>query len=417
MQNVPTGAEYRKPPSDPPDFDLAKRQGRSGNHLKPPFWGWSITLGVGLSLFPIHNQWLTKLATVHGNTLLFIPTIGMLLIIVSTMFFLIHVDYWKVVRANGWGDLKVTIPLGIIVLAMGLSGITAPDIAGKLSPLFAGIVFFCVYLAARIMGKDIFLPLGVGVAIASLGAIVYQVFHAGEVSGGYIFEGNYDIIAGYVLLGTSLVIHKWRWILAGIALLAMLSTGSPEAALGTVTIFVAVLIRRDWSKKLIIVVAVAVVFLGWMIGTGRTALFTYTGQAVQDKQSAANNQSVTRQPIGYRLVAIEDAMRNIKPLGNGYVLTEFYTGIVHNVPLIIVQELGWPGILAGAAWLWVVTYCLKKSKWKYTFVLVLSLSVFDHFMWDQLAPWWWAMIGAGLASTDNDYFFRRTPCPELPPTR
>ena len=40
-------------------------------------------------------------------------------------------------------------------------------------------------------------------------------------------------------------------------------------------------------------------------------------------------------------------------------------------------------------------------------MLVLSLSVFDHFMWTQLAPWWWAIIGVSAAgSIESDLMFK-----------
>lgn len=371
----------------------------------PTFW-WAITLGIGLALFPIHNTWLTELFTTKdGNTIIFIPTIATLLIIVATGFFIISIDHWKTVKANGWGDLKIVIPLGIIVAAIGLSGITAPDIEGKLAPLFMGLVLFALYIVSRVFGRTLFVPVGIGAGVASLGVIIYQAIHPGTVTGGYVFGGNYDIVAGYILLGSALFFHKWRIWLALLGATAMLLSGSPEALFSLAVVGAAMVIRRDLpSWKVLAVAGAVLVILGAVIwGTG---LYRYIWDAAHDTLTSADSISETRNPISYRVEIIKQAITHIKPLGNGYSLTEFYTGIVHNVPLIIVQELGWPGILAGLAWLWITVYCLIKSKWKYAWILVLSLSVFDHFLWDQLSVLWPCIIGASLASADNDYILR-----------
>ncbi len=317
-------------------------------------------------------------------------------------------------KANGWGDPKVAIPLAVIVLAIGLSGIPEPTLMDKLAPLFMGFVLYGLYLASRILGKELFIPVGIGVAVASLGVIVYQALHPGTVTGGYIFEGNYDIVAGYVLLGSAVFIHKWRKWLVLLGAVAMVLSGSPEAMFSLAVAGVAVVVRRDLPsrKGLLVIGVVAVILVAVLWSAG---LFRYIGSAIQNTEAAANsNNGAGREPVGYRLEQIQTAMANIKPLGNGYSLTEFYEGIVHNVPLIIVQELGWPGILAGVCWLWICLYCLWKTKWKYAWILVLSLSIWDHFLWDQLSLYWWVLIGASLASRDYDYIFRSPPLSSVP---
>ena len=68
--------------------------------------------------------------------------------------------------------------------------------------------------------------------------------------------------------------------------------------------------------------------------------------------------------------------------------------------------MGFPGILAAIAWLWVSVWCLVKTRWKYAWLAILSLSVFDHFIWTQLAPVWWMVVGASTASSEPDLIFR-----------
>jgi hypothetical protein len=75
---------------------------------------------------------------------------------------------------------------------------------------------------------------------------------------------------------------------------------------------------------------------------------------------------------------------------------------------VLVQQLGWPGVLAGMAWLWVSIWCLVKTKWKYLFALIFALSVFDHFIWTQLNSIWWLAVGVSTAPANikSDLLFR-----------
>ena len=61
----------------------------------------------------------------------------------------------------------------------------------------------------------------------------------------------------------------------------------------------------------------------------------------------------------------------IKPFGHGFIVTEFYKGIPHNIILIIIEQVG---ILGALAWLFVIGYCLIKTKWKYALILQERLS-------------------------------------------
>ncbi len=106
--------------------------------------------------------------------------------------------------------------------------------------------------------------------------------------------------------------------------------------------------------------------------------------------------------VEYRLAVIKRAMTNIKPFGDGYSVTIFNRTTVHNVPLIIVQQLGYPGVAAGIAWVLVaITGLWKAKRWRMLWVAVLAMSVFDHFVWAQFAPWWWLMAGVSLTGQEQ----------------
>ena len=372
---------------------------------------WGIVVGIGVALSPIHNMTLTRWATNDaGETLFFLPAFGYLIWIMGTGLFLLH--YWDKVKESGWGDRKIVVPLLFIVGAIALSGATATGWEARFAPLCAGIALFGLYLMARIVGKDLFLPLAVGAVIGSLGIVAHQLVFSVRVTGGFIFEQNYDIATGYILLGAALFVHRWQWLLAGLAIVALLLSGSPEAIFVIGILGLVVLIRHDWCKKLavtgitIALLVIAIFAVGW-----GQSLYSYVIGTIQQDPTAVyvtpDGGRCDVSPLAIRWLVIRDALVDIKPLGDGYNLTGFTGQFVHNVPLIIVQQLGWPGILAGLAWLWVSIWCLIKTKWKYAWILILSLSVFDHFVWTQLAPLWWVLIGVSTTSTLNsDLIFR-----------
>ena len=378
-------------------------------------------IGVGIALTPIHNTWLTNLVKDNGEVSFFIPSFGVALWFIGSLMFVVY--YWGKIN---WGEKRIYIPLAIIVCAMTITGINEETIGGKITPFFMGISLFSLYLAARIIGRDILIPLAVGVAVASLGSIVYGLIYRIIPSGGYVFDSNYDILAGYVLLGLALFIHRWQKWLAMLSLSAMLLSGSPEAFFVLCIVGIAVLYRRDWSKKLIYVLTPVVILIAiWMgVGWGGELYgFTYetlqmqarhTDNEVSDKMPAEiveeNNITYYRSAVGYRFLVIITELQNVKPLGTGYILTDFSRQRnVHNVPLVIVQQLGYGGIVAAIAWIWVSIYCLIKTKWKYAWITLLALCVFDHYIWTQLAPIWWVVVGASLTSNiKDDYIFKRT---------
>ncbi len=381
-------------------------------------------MGAGLALSPIHNQWLTQLFTnSKGETLFFLPAFGYLLLIMGSGLFLLN--NWQLVKQVGWGDNRVIACLLLIVLGISLSGLVYDGWQDKLAPMGMGLALFSLYLTGRVLGKEVFLPLAIGSVIASLGVIAHALLYTGVITGGFVFENNYDIMVGYILLGAALFIHRWQWLVAGLSVIAVLLSGSPEGIFAIAVIGIAVLIRRDWDKRLVVITSLVIILAiaGLAVGLYSYAIGTAVGKEIPPygyteskgvspyeyaENGDASSESNDVNAIEYRIEVIFDALSNIKPLGEGYNLTDFSRSRnVHNVPLVLVQQLGYLGILAGLAWLWISLWCLAKTKWKYVWVLILALSVFDHFIWTQLAPYWWVIIGASTASSiKTDLVFR-----------
>lgn len=310
---------------------------------------------------------------------------------------LAHQPLWSRI---GFGNRKITIPLVIIAIAISLSGIPEQGIEAKIAPAGMALVLLAVYFVSRILGEDIFLPLAFGAVVASLGVIAYQIWFPGVPTGGFIFEGNYNIATGFILLGAALFFHRGQWLLVLLGVIALFLSGSAEAVFTIGVVGLVVLFRRDWSRKLGIVVGtsvlVGVIFFGSGIGlqTYQRVSWAVAEVAPWLHIQVPEDYKPLEPPLAGRLLVIKEAISDIEPLGTGYDLTKYKPGqIVHNVPLVIVQQLGWPGILAALAWLWVSIWCLVKTRLKYVWALILSLCVFDHFIWTQLAPVWWMVVG------------------------
>lgn len=396
---------------------------------------WAILIGVGMALSPIHNKWLTNLVTdSSGEIGFFLPAFGYSLLILATgLFFLLH-NNWR--EAIKFKNKRIEIPLLVIVVAIGLSGVTAEGWSDKFAPLGTGMCFYALYLASRELGKDIFKPLMIGVIIASIGIVISAVSIPGKPTGGIVFDntgnffgGNYDAATGYILFGVALFAQRWQWTLVDLALLAMFLSGSAEGVFACGIACLAIIIRKDWSKRLIyaltptIIVAVIWFSMGWGQELYNLTYKAITFQSVNAPVPQAPTQPLPHNPlpkeetvigtgaktietstfkhssIGVRVEVIKQEMADIQPFGAGYNLTGFHkVDMVHNVPLVIVQQLGYAGVLAGLCWLWIIGWCLYKTRWRYAFIMLLALSVFDHYIWTQMAPWWWALVGVSTAS-------------------
>jgi len=107
-----------------------------------------------------------------------------------------------------------------------------------------------------------------------------------------------------------------------------------------------------------------------------------------------------------RMIHIVNAVKEASLIGYGYSLgIRIGGGTVHNVPLIILYQIG---LVAAVAWSFVTVYCLIKSRWKYAWMAVIAMCVFDHYIWTQFAPFWWALAGVSTTSDiKSDLIFRK----------
>jgi len=243
------------------------------------------------------------------------------------------------------------------------------------------------------------------------------IMDTGVRAGGIIsHSANYDIAVGLLVFGTLVSAIKKQWWLSALTIVGLFFTGAEEGILCVGVLGIVLLIKRDWSKKLLAPVAALVIVLAICTPLGITqqlygrtpAMISSAGEVIITAPTEAGTEE-WREKVNKALVdkpshEYSSAISNFKFFGHGYNIGHFYVGIPHNVPLIIVDQIG---ILAALAWLWIMGYCLVKTKWRYAIIGVLALSTFDHFIWTQVAPWWWVLVG--VASADKarrDYIFK-----------
>ena len=406
-------------------------------------WAWVI--GLSLVLLAFRNP---------------LMQLGMIIGAVATVNILIRYGFAKKLSL---GTKTVYIPLLIIIGSIIVSSLYryAHDHNQSLmiGNIFMALYFFSIYLVARALGKEILRPFAWAVVIESVSVVVYSlIINYGVQNGGLASIENYNIATGILVFGAFVSVAYKKWIIVTIAMIGLFFTGSEEGITAVIVLMVVLLIKRDWSKKLLLTVgSVAIIaLLGvvpftytrtlyerpvgrilYLTGDKTHIVSTYqppeittttttpiptqditqtTTQPVQiTTQPVQNNETPQKHSKLYikmdyvldgRLTFIHDFITNPQPLGTGYVYypNNNVDNPIHNVPLIIVEQVG---IVAAIAWIFLLVYCMVKTKWKWAFVAVISLCPQDNFMWTRLGIWFFALVGVALVvALESDYIFK-----------
>lgn len=365
---------------------------------------WIFGLGTGLALYGIHWREQPLL------NYFFLPQLGLIIIIACLLLY-----YTKYSHRPDFGPKYVWVPMLVIVASIVARLVVDFSFISAAGALY-GVILFGVYLLSRQLGKEIFMVFIPFVAIVAVSCIVNGIMHPGETTGGIIT--NYCASAGFMIFGTAVNKFKWQWVLATLVLVALFFVGALEALFAVIVLGIVILARKDWGRKLLLPIGlVAVVLLSSVMMGNFGALWGKTNLAVAKDlitgETPVSDATLDMATTG-RWVAYDRAVSNIEPLGHGFWVTmppECVEGYsieyepVHNVPLVIVDQIG---PTAGLAWLFITIFCLVKTKWKYAWSAVLVLSVFDHYIFTQFAPYWWCLAGVSTASTlKSDYIFRK----------
>lgn len=370
-----------------------------------------IVLSLGICLFPIHNQALTL--TDGDETVFFLPWLGIGLIMYGLIS--LYDGNWQRIKDNV-GPNVIWIPL-LIIVGSGFTRLIIEPIAETFASGCFLLGLFLLYTASRQLGKKILLCLIPIVIIEAISIPIYGLIDSGQKAGGIltstgelgIRSANYDIAAGWIILGSAFLLwHKWfrSWIWLSLVAVGYYFMGAEEAFFGIGCLAVIALLRKDLSWKVIIPISLFLLCfgLGSLNDTTHdiydTSETKFTAVAEQTDYDSVTGLTTNRWET------YERAVNDLSVLGHGYTPTDFTVHTAHNVPLIVADQIG---IMAALAWLWVTLYCLLKTSWKYAWVAIIALSVFDHYTWTQMAPFWWIIIGLSLTVPINDRIFRRWP--------
>jgi len=357
-------------------------------------------LGIGLAIMPIQR--------IH-----FVAISGLAII----LFVSLYVVYIK------WREV-VKIPRALLILVTVLA-LLAVFIPGSTTyAKFYIVGMWCVFFAAYALGPKVLTPLGIGAIVGGLSVIIISIVYDFARSGGIYHVLNYNQATGVILLGTILWRWKYQWVVVPIAVLGALFTGADEAFAIIAVLGLAVLIRRDWGKRLIptmLVVLVPFVFLLLPSNPVQKLWDTIpmTIRAVTQQEVTLPQQEVTlpqqevdtsRQSkvtadLNNRWSIITSSLKDVQLFGHGYEPDNVETSTIHNTPVRILWELGPLGLIC---WLGLIVYGLCRTTWKYAFVAVIGAGLFDHFVWTQLAPYFFVLLGVCIWYPGSpDLIFRR----------
>jgi len=370
---------------------------------------WALTLGTGLALYGMH--WVEQPFLDY----VFLPQIGLIIIVFCVGFYFIQYP-----QKPDFGSKQVWIPMLVIVASI-VAWVFIDFSMRTVASAFYGISLFAVYLVARQLGKNIFTIFIPFVIIIAISCIINGLINPGVKTGG--INTNYCAISGFMIFGTVVNKFKWQWILAILVVVALFFTGSSEALFFISVFGIIMLVRRDWSKRLLVPIGTVIILivtwgqLGnlaplWYNNNNLKATYNLVSELLTDieRDLPAITSKDMDEITTNRWERNERAITDMQPLGHGFWVTmpeytDYSLKTVHNVPLVIVDQIG---PTAGLAWLVITMFCLVKTRWKYAWATVLILSVFDHYIWTQFAPYWWVLVGVSTTSSlKTDLIFRR----------
>jgi hypothetical protein len=345
----------------------------------------SFMIAFGLILFIWHNPYQPFIEYI------FLPWIGLLLLILGEL--LVITNSWKELTM---GSKWVWIPLLVIALSIGVSGLGVVGVKEQLSSVAMGAVFFGLYPVSRYLGRRIYKPFIWAVVIECASIIIYGATHNWMRTGGLLSPTNYDIATGFLFVSVLVSSYKHQWWLATISVISLYVAGSAEALFCTFIMVIAMMIRKDWDKKAWIMLSIVAVCVIITFATGIDKILLWqTYDKVEYLQAG--------EPLERTLNRVYD-LHPLRFFGYGLNITEFYETIPHNIVLIIIEQAGFIPVIA---WFVVSLYLAIKTRWHYLWIAFISLGVWDHFIWTQAAPYFWVLCGvSSLNDIGSDLIFR-----------
>ncbi len=353
-------------------------------------WSPSTALGLALILLPFYSYLPSE------RFISYLILMGLV-----TIFIMRHIRTSKKID---FGPKAVFIPLLILLLITVIQAIIGTT---TVPSMFFMLVMVLIYLMCREHNEkafSLFIPVLIIVSLSCI--IINGIIEPGIRGGGILHPTNYNLAIGFMALGMVLIRGKWQWLIVCFVLLGIFMTGAEEGLFFIAGFMVMVLIRRDFSKKLLIPIAALGILVLAFTATGTTQSLYFQIkdkiQVIQEMPEGSSLDSGIQGVFESRWVDNKNAIKNTSILGHGYEPTGASTFSIHNVPLKIWDEMG---PVASIAWLWLVGYGFIKFKNKrYIFGTIILLSIFDNFVWTQLTPY--MFVALGISMPKSDYIFR-----------
>ena len=225
---------------------------------------------------------------------------------------------------------------------------------------------------------------------------------------------NADLAAGVIILLAVMWKSKYQWVAVGFACGVLFFAGVEEAIVGIFFLLVTGALHKEWLKRVIAPLSVISVMLAIFtpMGIAETIWQKFPPRIVAlqnivvardlgplpDDIPAVNDGSLpgsepaspsmdTTLALGYRWPIWARAVQGATWFGYGF---RGIAVVPHNAPLAILESAG---LLAMLLWLFLVIRALVVSRLAYPVVAVCALSLFDHYIWYQLWPLTWIILG------------------------
>ncbi len=338
--------------------------------------------GFGLSLCAFVGLW---------SDYIYVPTIGLALTAIISFMLIDRKEYRQRMSLGNW---RVSIPLLVVLLSILASGIArylseykAVDLAAS---ILMPVYLFGVYLVSRLFGKEVMRSFAWVGAIEGFSVLILAMVHWGIKNGGIASATNYNIAIGLLSFGLIAAIEFREKALGFACAGGILMTGAQEG-LVVGGLLLAAWAIKNWSKR-----------VAWGMGLGFVGLTFVAFTPLYHLNPINSTIGIADGLVHGRIGQIQDMWANFAWLGHGYQMVNFPAdGIVHNVPLVIVQQVG-----IAAAIAWVILIALLFKRWVYLFAAIVGMGIFDHFLFTQLMPISIAVFGvaSGIDKTNKNKY-------------
>jgi len=320
---------------------------------------------------------------------------------------------------------RILVPLVIILLFIWIRCLMDNTDESISKASFITVTGIVMYVIGRTYGIRVFWPLAIVAVLQSVSVVIIALFFSDWNSGmdirngGFIDRDNYALGQAVIVIGLVSGIYLiksviWKAVFVSVCTLGLLFTGSPEAFVFLIIIGLYTIYKGDITKPLRNgLVIVVVLFAVWVLSgpglkqydrLGEVTTFVSSGDIVE---SESWDDDVKEDKYSWgdgRLPVYKQSVNEASMFGHGYAIynAQDYHKKVHNVPLVIVDQIG---LIPALAWLGVTLYCLVRSKHKYLWIGIIVLGLFNHTTWTVFAPYWWLAVGL-MAYEGRDYVLR-----------